>query len=249
MTLPLPQLHGTASRVAMQSALTLLPVSEVFGPTWQGEGPYTGTRTGFVRLGLCNLSCEWCDTPYTWDRSRYDVDKECPPTPVADVHDRLRTMDVRTVTLSGGEPLMHKGKLETLLDPQWQWHVETNGTLGPPSYWRERVQHTSVSPKINTHDPYKKRIKRGALEQWNNLANEGRAAFKFVASNSLDLELVASVVDLVGIAKHNVWIMPEGTNIGALVHKHRVLAPHIEARGWNTTTRLHTLLYGQERGR
>jgi len=228
---------------------TLIPVSEVFGPTFQGEGPHAGVRTGFVRLGLCNLSCEWCDTPYTWDRKHYDVDKECPPTLVGEVHDRLRALDVRTVCLSGGEPLMHKAKLPALLSSEWSWHCETNGTIGPPAYWQNMVAHTSVSPKINTRDPEKKRLKRGALGAWNDLADKGLAAFKFVCRAPRDLDRVADVVELVGIAAHNVWIMPEGTTERELLPRHRALAPFIEARGWNTTTRLHTLLYGQERGR
>ena len=32
-----------------------LVVSEVFGPTFQGEGPSLGQRAAFVRLGRCNL--------------------------------------------------------------------------------------------------------------------------------------------------------------------------------------------------
>ncbi|HHK7228110.1 TPA: hypothetical protein ACQXLV_002143, partial [Streptococcus pneumoniae] len=42
-----------------------LPVSEVFGPTIQGEGPHAGRTCHFIRLGGCNLSCSWCDTPYS----------------------------------------------------------------------------------------------------------------------------------------------------------------------------------------
>lgn len=53
-----------------------LVVSEVFGPTHQGEGPHAGQLCAFVRLMGCNLSCSWCDTPYTWDASRYDLKAE-----------------------------------------------------------------------------------------------------------------------------------------------------------------------------
>ena len=62
--------------------MTTLPLSEVFGPTFQGEGPHAGRRCAFVRLGGCNLSCEWCDTPYTWDATRYDLALENPETPI-----------------------------------------------------------------------------------------------------------------------------------------------------------------------
>lgn len=43
----------------------VLRVSEIFGSI-QGEGPFTGRPSVFLRLGHCNLSCAWCDTPYTW---------------------------------------------------------------------------------------------------------------------------------------------------------------------------------------
>jgi len=226
-----------------------LPVSEVFGPTWQGEGPHTGLRTGFVRLGLCNLRCEWCDTPYTWDTTRYDVDKECPPTTVQEVHERLRRIGVRTVCLSGGEPLVHAKHLPALLVDEWTWHAETNGTIAPPWWWDQRVEHTTVSPKINTRDPYKRRIKPEALAAWNTLARAGAAAFKFVCRTPADLGSVAALATMEHIAPEHIWIMPEGVNAGELLHRHRVLAQGIADRGYNTTTRLHALLYGEERGR
>jgi organic radical activating enzyme len=225
--------------------VTTLPVAEVFGPTFQGEGPYTGVRTGFVRLGLCNLSCQWCDTPYTWDSTRYDVDRECPPTELEQVHAQLRAMDVDVVCVSGGEPLMHRAQLDKLLVPPWRWHVETNGTIAPPSWWSEHVEHTSVSPKINTRDPFKKRIKLPALTAWAELGS--RVAFKFVASTPADLAEVDYVVELVGIGPSRVWVMPEGSTSSEVIKRHRELAPYVLDRGWNSTTRLHTLLYEQER--
>jgi len=226
-----------------------LPVSEVFGPTFQGEGPHTGRRTGFVRLGRCNLSCEWCDTPYTWDTTRYDVKAEAPNIPIAKVHEQLRPMNVDTVCLSGGEPLLHKGKLLELLTPEWRWHAETNGTIGPPVWWESRVEHTSVSPKINTRDPEKKRIKPLALLGWADLARHGRACFKFVCSTPRDLDTVAELTDRLSIDPRHVWVMPEGTTGPDLVARHRQLAQGIEDHGWNTTTRLHVFLYEAERRR
>lgn len=228
---------------------TMLPVSEVFGPTFQGEGPHTGVRTGFVRLGLCNLHCEWCDTPYTWDTSRFDVAKECPPTTVAEVHERLDRIKVSTVCLSGGEPLLHHKHLQQLMDLRWTWHVETNGTIAPPSWWDHRVEHTSVSPKINTRDPLKRRIKPDVLAAWNLLAQAGAACFKFVVKDIEDLAHIADLANEVGISPQHVWVMPEGTTPFDVLAHHREFADPILYHGWNTTTRLHTLLYGQERGR
>ena len=53
-----------------------LLVAEIFGPTWQGEGPSAGKVAAFVRLGLCDQACSWCDTPYTWDRACHDLRTE-----------------------------------------------------------------------------------------------------------------------------------------------------------------------------
>lgn len=50
------------SSVASEPALQ---VSEMFASI-QGEGPHSGRPSVFLRLGFCNLSCSWCDTPYTW---------------------------------------------------------------------------------------------------------------------------------------------------------------------------------------
>src|SRR5260370_15944522 len=39
-------------------------ISEIFGPTIQGEGPLIGHPTVFVRTGGCDYRCRWCDTLY-----------------------------------------------------------------------------------------------------------------------------------------------------------------------------------------
>ena len=37
----------------------------------QGEGANVGKPAVFLRMGLCNLKCSWCDTKYTWDWEEY----------------------------------------------------------------------------------------------------------------------------------------------------------------------------------
>jgi 7-carboxy-7-deazaguanine synthase len=46
-----------------------------------------------------------------------------------------------------------------------------------------------------------------------------------------------------------VWIMPEGTSAEVILARLRDLADPVLARGWNLGNRLHTLLWGDERGR
>lgn len=228
--------------------MTVLPLSEVFGPTFQGEGPHTGRRVAFVRLGLCNLACDWCDTPYTWDTTRYDVATECPDTPIAQIHEQLAGIGCGTVVLSGGEPLIHHHHLRELMVPAWLWHVETNGTIPPPPWWSDVVQHTTLSPKISTTDPRKRRLKTKALEAWACHGDSHDVAWKFVVTHADQLDDVRAIASAHMIPSRHIWIMPEGTYTYPLIEHHRALADAILDAGYNTTTRLHTLLWGPTRG-
>jgi 7-carboxy-7-deazaguanine synthase len=44
-------------------------------------------------------------------------------------------------------------------------------------------------------------------------------------------------------------VMPEGTTADVVLERGRALAEAVSARGWHLTTRLHVLLWGDERGR
>ncbi len=225
-----------------------LPVAEVFASV-QGEGPHTGMRCGFVRLGYCNLSCSWCDTAFTWDSARHDVAAGCPERHPGEVHRVLEAAGLRDVVLTGGEPMLWADTpaLRTLLDAWWRWHVETNGTIGPPWWWRDMVETTVVSPKLaHSGVAEARRLVPGALRAW---AREPRAVFKFVCRQVADLTEVAHICATYRIAPGRVWIMPEGTDAATVIAGGRALADPAIAAGYNLSTRLHVLLWGDERGR
>ncbi|MGE5946092.1 MAG: 7-carboxy-7-deazaguanine synthase QueE [Betaproteobacteria bacterium] len=71
-------------------------VSEIFGPTIQGEGVLIGLPTVFVRTGGCDYRCVWCDSLHAVD-SKY-----------RDQWLAMSTNDIwaRISDLSGGQPLM-----------------------------------------------------------------------------------------------------------------------------------------------
>ncbi len=235
----------TGTRVAVAP----LAVSEVFGPTIQGEGPTAGRRAAFVRLARCNLDCAWCDTPYTWDWARYDPAKEIHRATVPDVLSRLDAMAVDRVVVTGGEPLLQQRRLVPLLaacrERGWAVEVETNGTIAPLPEVAALVTAFNVSPKLaNSGVPEDRRIRPDALAA---LVATGRAAFKFVATGVADLDEIAAVVERHGLAP--VWVMPEGIDAATITARMADLADAVVARGWNLTARLHVLLWGDERGR
>jgi 7-cyano-7-deazaguanosine (preQ0) biosynthesis protein QueE len=226
-----------------------LVVSEVFGPTVQGEGPTLGRRAAFVRLGRCNLACTWCDTPYTWDWERYDPAVELTERAVDDVVAEVAAMAVDRVVLTGGEPLLQQRRLLPFLEAArargWAVEVETNGTLAPTGDTVALVERFNVSPKLaNSGQDPARAIVGAALSA---LVASGKAAFKFVVADPAELDEVQAVVDAHGLAP--VWIMPEGTTAEAVLAGGRRLADAVSARGWHLTTRLHVLLWGDERGR
>lgn len=227
-----------------------LPVNEVYGPVMQGEGPYTGRPVWFLRLGMCNLSCTWCDTPYTWDASRFSLALENENMTAEQI---VKLLPERgTVVLSGGEPMMHSLNdtlQQVMANPGRQWHVETNGTIAPPTWMEDRVQHWSVSPKLSTSgDPEKKRIKPKALMAYASLARVGLAAWKFVICTEADLAEASELVYDFGIPARQVWVMAEGTTPEAQLAGMRQLEAKATDRGWNLTPRLHVLMHGDERG-
>jgi 7-cyano-7-deazaguanosine (preQ0) biosynthesis protein QueE len=221
--------------------------SEVFGPTIQGEGSSAGRRCGFVRLGRCSLACSWCDSKYTWDWDHYDPAAELAERSPGEVLGQLDGMRVDMVVVTGGEPLLQQRALAPLLEGikarGWRVEVETSGTI--VSQLREGlVDQFNVSPKLaNSGNAPDRRYRPDVLRSF---AAAGNAIFKFVVAHDGELDEVAAIVDACDLAP--VWVMPEGTTANEVADRTAALAPAVVARGWNLTTRLHILVWGDRRG-
>lgn len=233
-----------------------LVVSEVFTGTVQGEGPALGRRCSFVRLMGCNLACTWCDTPYTWDAARFDLREQGRRMPVDDIAARALADGARLVVVSGGEPLLHQGQggwvplLDALRAGGAEVHVETNGTIIPDRWTLERVSLLVVSPKLgHAGDPLERRIRPDVLAVFARLAGRGGAAFKFVAAGRGDIAEVAEMCRAHGIPREAVWVMPLGATSAEVLGRTRAVTEAAVSEGFNATTRLHVLAWGDVRGR
>jgi len=230
-----------------------LVVSEIFGPTFQGEGVSTGRHASFVRLGGCDLHCSWCDSPYTWDSSRFDLRAELARRPVAEILQDVDERGAALTVLTGGEPLLHQRQrgwgtlLRGLTTRGRELEIETNGTKAPDPETVENAHRFTVSPKLaHSGDPQGMRIRPNALKAF---LDSGKASFKFVVASVHDLPEVDLLVTTVGIPPERVWIMPEGTGSDVILARSQELADSILQRGYNFSSRLHVLLWADERKR
>lgn len=223
---------------------------EIFASV-QGEGISGGVPSVFVRLSLCNLRCSWCDTRYTWDWERYDPLQEVVGCAVEDALRRVEELSAMNVVITGGEPLLQQRALAPfaagLKARGRRIEVETNGTIQPCADLAAHVDQWNVSPKLGNsgNAPAQREVATSLC--W--FAARPEAVFKFVVAEPSDLAEVQTLQERYGLPPGRILLMPEGTTAQALARRSAWLVEHCVAAGYRFTTRLHILLWGDERGR
>jgi organic radical activating enzyme len=82
----------------MMSEGKKLPVMEEFYSI-QGEGFNTGQAAYFIRIGGCDVGCNWCDIKESWNAGK------CPPVQTDEIIRRASECPAKAVVITGGEPL------------------------------------------------------------------------------------------------------------------------------------------------
>ena len=78
---------------------TKLPLVEEFY-TIQGEGYHAGEAAWFVRIGGCDVGCNWCDSRFSWDPRIHPI------VETDRIIDNAVQSGTKSVVVTGGEPLM-----------------------------------------------------------------------------------------------------------------------------------------------
>ncbi|NBV05947.1 MAG: 7-carboxy-7-deazaguanine synthase QueE [Proteobacteria bacterium] len=124
-----------------------LDIQEIF-PTLQGEGPYAGWPAVFIRLGGCNLACEFCDTEF---ETYQNLSLEKIITEVLCLAKNSEEKIIRKlIVITGGEPMRQPiTKLcEELVKLDFLLQIETNGLI-----FRELPKQVKIicSPKVTNN--------------------------------------------------------------------------------------------------
>ena len=217
----------------------------------QGEGPTIGTATVFLRLATCNLACTWCDTKYTWDWDHYRYDDEVISLETASVRDSILAFDCPHLVITGGEPLLQQthltGLVADLKARGFYFEVETNGTLVPVPELARDIDQWNVSPKLeNSGNPLDRRVLPQVLESFRQLPG---AYFKFVVVEPRDVEEVCAMRDKYKLPTERIVLLPEGTTVDQVQRRSQWVSEAGVREGFRFSTRLHILLWGDQRGR
>ena len=210
-----------------------LVVNEIFYSI-QGEGPNAGRPAIFLRLFGCNLRCVWCDSMFAVTGKEYQA------FGIDDVIHKIQEYPCKHLVITGGEPLIQQKALKVLLEklPEYSIEIETNGSI--PLEIEEFIEQINCSPKLKNsgNPPYPLAIKPATT----------KAIYKFVVQKEEDMKAVRKYIKENEIPVEKVYLMPEGMNKKIVQERSEWLVEICKKEGYNFTSRLHVLLWGNKRG-
>lgn len=118
----------------------VLPLVEEFF-TIQGEGYHSGEAAWFIRIGGCDVGCNWCDSRFSWDPAMH------PMIATDEIVEHALESGAVSAVVTGGEPLMwNLGFLcDGLKRGGMKTFIETSGAYRISGMW----DWICLSPKIN----------------------------------------------------------------------------------------------------
>ena len=127
--------------------MSQIRVSEIFGPTIQGEGVLIGEPTVFVRTGGCDYRCSWCDSLHAVDSEYRDTWAKMTSKEVFSKVCDLSNNRPITVSLSGGNPAIQP--FDELIElghkKEYKFALETQASISQD--WFAKLDVLVLSPK------------------------------------------------------------------------------------------------------
>ena len=222
-------------------------IAEIFESV-QGEGPWAGTPSLFIRTSGCNLRCSFCDTPYTsWkpEGTAWSIDE---------LTHRVAASTTPDVVLTGGEPLLLPNLPELAQNARTLGRritVETAGTV----YLNIQTDLMAISPKLANSTPHgtawasRHEAARCRPDIVRRLIDSNTSILKFVINQPTDITEVHQWLAMLPELDHSiVWLMPEARTREQLREKSTWLRELARSNGFNFSSRLHVEMFGNQRG-
>jgi len=219
-----------------------MKISEIFFSI-QGEGKSVGNPAVFVRLQNCNLKCSFCDSKYTWNSEEgIDMIPE-------EVRNEIEKFNCKRVVFTGGEPLLQQEEIYQvmyLLEPFYNYEIETNGTILPTNEIDRYVLYYNVSPKLkNSGNSKEIRYRQDVLDFF---SKDFKSIFKFVVEKKEDIEEVITIVEECNVDVDKVYLIPQGIIAEELKEKEKWLVEVCKDYKFNYSPRLQIEIWGNKRG-
>lgn len=237
-------------------------ISEIFGPTIQGEGELIGRPTVFVRTGGCDCRCSWCDTLYAVLPEYKDQWKPMTTDQIFTEIQRLSPEPI-LITLSGGNPAIQPlGDLIELGHAHgYTFAIETQGSIAQS--WFAHLDYLTLSPK----PPSSKQITNWdrldccityAFGDRNPQENNRRIHLKIVIFDEEDFAYAQAAAErypdiplYLQVGNHTPPHVAQEVDIAGIMHRMNWLVERVVAEKWYNVTvlpQLHVLLWGNKRG-
>ncbi len=222
-------------------------ISEIFHSI-QGEGPTAGRPAVFVRLGMCNLQCNFCDTPYTWQEGKEDYSDEANERIVETIAELLKQYPhTQMIVWTGGEPMMQQRDIVAAIDylterfagRKFEHEVETNGTITAQPEFDKRIHRYNCSPKtaMSGNDPYTVRLRDFA-----------KTTYKYVVGTEEHCTEALAEIDRQKLPRDRCMFMVLGTTADEMLQRSPAIAEVCKKEGIRLCIRLQSILWGPKRG-
>ena len=234
-------------------------VSEIFGPTIQGEGVLIGLPTVFVRTGGCDYRCSWCDTLHAVDSDYRDQWRPMSVDEIWQEVTRLSGGKPLTISLSGGNPAIQPlGPLIACGHAEgYRFALETQGSLARE--WFAELDVLVLSPKPPSSGMATDWI---AFDDCLRMAGDGpQIALKIVIFDDLDYEYARDAA--ARYPQLPVYLQPGNhtpppadaedaiVDIDGIVERMRWLVEKVSNDRWfeaRVLPQLHVIIWGNRRG-
>ena len=241
-----------------ETSSDIIRVSEIFGPTIQGEGALIGLPTVFVRTGGCDFRCSWCDSLHAVDSHFRDQWRAMSTHDVWQEVHRLSGDTPVMVSLSGGNPAIQPlGDLIRLGKRQgYRFALETQGSIS--RNWFAELDTLVLSPKPPSS---------GMTTDWDvldacvNAAHDAKVVLKFVVFDEVDYAYAKDAA--ARFPRLTVYLQPgnhtppqpeeENANIDTdgIMQRMHWLVERVTVDRWfaaRVLPQLHVLMWGNKRG-